>query len=407
MTAYEVSMKFLAILSAIILIAGIFYSLNLGNELRFHDEQVYYKLATNLVSHHLFSMDGQHSSLFRPPGYSLFLAPFVFLGCNVIVLRILNFVALVICVILIYCILKKLVSPRAGLIGAFLVASYPVLFYTAGTLYPQILAACIFLLVLYLLIVKTAWKWSFLLSGLLFGWLVLTVPTFLYTLGLLLVWAWATGGFRLLKKYLITALIACLVISLWTVRNYTIVHHLVPVSANSGYMLLLGNCEKTTPNAGPNTDISQYLSEAKRLELNEYQEEVYYKSKAFEWIRNHKAAALKLYLLKTLNHFNYRNDLYTKSEESAAKEYLMLFTFGPLLLLFLGRILCAKIMKLSNLEILLIGLYITSAFVHAVFFTRIRYRLPFDFLLIIVVASFLNEIFNRWKIKRDRFSAGA
>jgi hypothetical protein len=400
-------MKFLAVLIVIILVAGIFYSINLGNELRFHDEQAYYLLATNLVSHHLYSFDGQRSSLYRPPGYPLFLALFVFMGCDIVSLRILNFVALGICIILIYHILKKFISPRAGLIGAFLVVCYPVLFYAAGTLYPQIIAACVFLLVIYLMIFKPAWKWSFLLSGLLFGWLVLAVPTFLYALALLLIWAWATGGFRLLKKYLITALLACLVVSLWTIRNYTIAHHFVPVSTNSGFMLLLGNCENTTPNAGPNADITQYRNEAMRLDLSEYQEDLYYRSKAFEWIRNHKAEALKLYLLKTLNHFNYWNDLYTKSEGSAAKETIMLFTFGPLLLLFMGRILCAKMMRLSSLEILLITLYITSAFVHAVFFTRIRYRVPFDFLLIIVVAGFLNEIFNRWKAKRERFRGSA
>ncbi len=57
-------------------------------------------------------------------------------------------------------------------------------------------------------------------------------------------------------------------------------------------------------------------------------------------------------------------------------------------------------LKVGRFEGLLIMLYFAGAFIHAIFYTRIRYRLPFDFLLIMVAAMFLGRL-SRLKIRID------
>ena len=46
---------------------------------------------------------------------------------------------------------------------------------------------------------------------------------------------------------------------------------------------------------------------------------------------------------------------------------------------------------------LLLALYLGGGMAYAVYFTRIRFRLPFDWLLIIVDALFLARALARWR----------
>ena len=85
----------------------------------------------------------------------------------------------------------------------------------------------------------------------------------------------------------------------------------------------------------------------------------------------------------------------TKDEALAIRDIFMLITYGPLLLTFIVRLLFSRKFRLSALEVLLIILYIGSALSSALFFTRIRFRIPFDFLLIMLVAIFVGGIIQR------------
>lgn len=389
----------LAVLVSAVILSGALYSVYLGNNLRYDDENDYYKLATNIVLIHQYSSDGKNPDAFRPPGYPLFLSLFMFLGANIVCLRILNFIALAACIYLLYKIIEKQSSPFAAIVSAILVVCYPVMFYAAGTLYPQTLTSFLFLLIIYLLTGNTDSNKIFFLTGLLFGCLILTDPTFIFALFIFAAWFLFFKERTKAKKFLITIITSFLVIGVMSARNYAVFGSFVFVSSNAGYVLLVGNSENTTPNAGPNADISKYIKEAERLNLKDIELDEYYKSKAIEFILSHKKQAIKLYFQKFLNHFNYRNELATKIEESSAKDFLMLVTYGPLLLLFIFRIFLARLFKLSSFEFLLISLYFAKAFFMAIFFTRIRYRLPFDFLLIGVVAMFLSNFFNLWLAK--------
>lgn len=145
--------------------------------------------------------------------------------------------------------------------------------------------------------------------------------------------------------------------------------------------------------SGTHADISRY--EAMTQGMDEVQRDAFYRTQALVWMREHKAQAATLYIAKTLNYFNYRNDLLTASEGSGGRDLLMLVTYGPLLLLAVGRVAMQRWVPLTRFEIACLCLYIANAFIDALVFSRIRYRLPFDVFVICLAATALEVVYGR------------
>jgi hypothetical protein len=395
-------------LSGLIALAGAAYSIRLGNTLRFVDERDYYAIAQNLVHGHGYSIDGVRPTAFRPPGYPLLLALFIALGANVVVLRILNFVMLAATMLLLY----RFVRQRNDWIGAVaapvMCAGYVVLFYTAGTLYPQTLAGLLLVISIAVLASdRPGWLASGLLLGFLFGWLALSIIHFLFSLAVVAGWMlvarteWRTG--ERLGSVAIMVTVAAAIVGVWVLRNERTLGAPV-LTTNNGITLLHGNSENAGYNSGASTDISGYLPKDARL--SEVELDSYYRGRAIDFVRHNRVRAIRLYALKVLNWFNYRNDLAQKSESSRTRDLVMLITYGPLLLLFITRLLLTHWMRPSRFESLLITLYVSNAFAYAVWHTRIRYRLPYDLLLIAVVALFVGNI-TQWLRRRPAVMVSA
>ena len=126
--------------------------------------------------------------------------------------------------------------------------------------------------------------------------------------------------------------------------------------------------------------------------LNEIDTDRYYGDMALEWIRTHPGDALKLYSGKVLNYFNFRNQLATESQSSKLKDLVMFASWYPLLGLFVVRLFFTKNYPLSPLEKAIYLLVISNVFLSAIFFTRIRFRLPFDQLMILANAIFVGQL---------------
>jgi hypothetical protein len=177
----------------------------------------------------------------------------------------------------------------------------------------------------------------------------------------------------------------------------------VLVSTNGGLNLLQGNNENTAAILGggvaaADIDLTTYFAEANRRFLgDEPAMSEYFSQQAREWIRTHKWEAAKLYLRKCLYYFSYRNDLSIKAEGSRAKDAVMLVSYGTLLGLLLLRLVLIGRYRPSRLEWMLLTLYVANVFASAVFYPRIRFRLPFDFLLIGVAALFLDRALVAWR----------
>lgn len=367
-------------------VLGILYSIYLGEKLHYADEDEYYKLASHLVKKGFYSLNGETPTAWRPPGYPFFLAPLIFFGSNIVILRIVNFFALSLAMLLIYLILKSF-SQLAAVLGVFFMICYPVLFYTAGTLYPQTLAMAFSLFAIWLFFkdISISFGKSFSL-GLVYGLLILIVPTCICNLVLTAVWFLFRPIPHRIAKILLMICTAALLISSWTLRNYMTFETFITISTNDGINLLIGNSPTAQPNLGVNTDLSAYQD---RDFKDEIEENNYYKAKAVEYIKNNKLKSLKLYYLKFLNYFNYRNDLATSFETSHFRSWVLLVTYGFILLVAMFRLFYSDKIPLDQFDWFLVSLYLLNAALISIYFTRIRFRLPYDPLLIMMNARFL------------------
>ena len=136
---------------------------------------------------------------------------------------------------------------------------------------------------------------------------------------------------------------------------------------------------------GVKVDISRY--EAIGVHFSEIERDTYYRNAALHFIRSHKVQTASRYLQKLTNHFNVRNELWTQQEASRLNDLVMLLTYGPLLAAAFVRIALLKAYPLKKIELLFLLIYLVNGLFSALFFTRIRFRVPFDLLLIGFVAT--------------------
>ena len=406
----------LIIAATVIIFLGTVLSIREGNRVKSLDEPEHLEIGKNLVTHFSFAYNNDQSdpsydpaippgqlrpTAYRAPGYIFLIAPFIRLGAGYVELRIINFVLLASTLVLLYDLLVVGYSRLAGLLGIFFVLGYPVLVYAASTLYPQTFEA--------VLLVATIWLLDrtgpqaklrvYGLAGLVFGLLLLTVPICLLLAPVVFLWL-IFGRRSRIHQVALTVGVTCLLVGTWTARNYAVFNTFIPVASTSGYNLLLGNC--------PNTRYDQASADVQFPEhvlreisgKNEIQRCRIYTRAALQYMRENPGRTLALYGQKFLYWFHYRNDLMSdkviaggaSSVPPWQRDLVMLFTYGPLLGLLVIRLALVRWYPLFSLEVLLLTLYVSSGMAYAIFYTRIRYRLPFDWLLITLDAIFAARV---------------
>lgn len=387
------------------LVIGGGYSLVLGGQLRFHDEHVYLDIVRSLADGHGYSLDGTGPTAYRPPGYLFLLLPVhLATGGSVLALRLVGVLALTGSVWFTYLLGRRLHSPGTGALAALVVACYPLLVFTATTLYPQVPA-----LFLLLLTVELALRalpedggcargrlGCAVLAGLVGGLLVLTVPTFGVTAVLLVAfvaWRQHSGAGRVSWRTVAVLVVALAVLPAgWCARNAVALHAFVPVSTNDGVNLLLGNSPNATPDSGTGVDLSRYQRVATARHYDEVEQDHYYTSQAVRWIADHPGGAAALYAGKVANNFAYADDLATGGQGGGARNLVAAVSYYPLLLLALLRVLLWRSWRLRPVEKFVVWTIAVNVLVLAVFFTRIRFRVPLDALTIVLAASTVTHL---------------
>ena len=102
-----------------------------------------------------------------------------------------------------------------------------------------------------------------------------------------------------------------------------------------------------------------------------------------------------LYLEKTANYFSFRDQLAGSAQPSPLQSAVLAASFLPVLALVAVRLVRVRGRPLTKDELLLIGLFLLSSLFMAVFFTRVRFRLPLDALAIAVAAAALSGLTAR------------
>lgn len=378
------------------LIAAMVYIPYLNSGLLFPDEREYYAIAHNLISAGFYSIDGVTATAYRPPGYPLFLAAMMMISSNVIWLKAIGLLLWAASGLLTIRIVKILYGDHAQIYAAIMFCLYGVGLYTASTLYPQTLASFLLVASIYLLLRFPPEK-AAIPVVLMQGIAVMAIPNFLFILPLFLI---VLARSRQATWRIALGLVILSSLSTpWVIRNYMMFDRFIPLSTSGGINLLTGNSEKTTANAGVNVDLSHYQSVA--AGMSETQRDDYFSNAAKEWIASNPLRASELFFAKFLNWFNFQNELATSVGGATAKALILALTYYPILLL-------------AGLSVLMVPttvvlprwffptLYVVAAVSYAVFFTRIRFRVPFDGILIILSVGFIEQMLRR-EITKIRF----
>ncbi len=397
----------LIILSAIFWITAIAYSIYLGDNLRFPDEIKYFHVyGQNIATLNIYSADGINPTAYTPPLYPLIIGFLIMVGSGIIGARLLNFLALFLILIVIYKFLDKQSYKYSPITSVFLIIGYPVLFYTAGTLYPQTIGSLFLLLAVYFYWEPLFSVKKIVLTGIFLGLAILTIPTFVFVLPFMIIFAFLLHK-KILTKMVLLAGITILTISPWVIRNYITFDRFVLFSTNFGINFLLGNSPSTEPNIGvlASTGIEKIIIQADIQAFDEFQKNTFFTQSALEFIKKDPRHYAFLYLKKVINYFNFRNVIATKSEGNSFRDILLLITYGFLSCVTLIRIFFLKKFHPSQLELFLLILYVCSAAVSALVFTRIRFRLPFDYLLVIFASIAIDKFITHLVDKKKNNNA--
>jgi hypothetical protein len=378
--------------------AGTAYVIWVGDVIRFPDEGLYLTLAKHLAFAHQFSADGKTPTTMFSPGWPFFLAPWVRLGLNVTGLHLVTMLLFVASVGLLWRFMAHAAGPLAGTLTVVLLLAYPVLFFTSTTLYSQTFGAFLFLLGLLLIAVPgPRGVWVYAVAGLVFGWAILTIPMFLPSVMVVAAWRlWPVSRSTIARSATLLAVVG-VVVSLWIGRNYVHTGRFTFIASYAESVFLAGNSAVASASAGGNTDLSSFTRNASRL--SEAEQRQYFREEAWRWLTGHPGQAIRLYFSKLLYWFSPTNRLVQADQQTAARQLVMILTYCPLLLLFVVRLLKFRRYPLQSWELLFYLVYLQAALSYAVFFPRIRYRLPYDYLLIAVVGGYLA---TAWGLYRRR-----
>ena len=197
---------------------------------------------------------------FWPPGYTLLLAAtYGVSGGSVLAAQLLNVVLGTATVGITYLIGRRTVGPRAGLLGAAIVACFPsLIFFTAVTL-SETAFTFFALLGIYLIVVDAQREGSRNLRLLLGAGLILGFATLVrgqaLLLPLVIVPFWLASGLRwpaIIPKLVVLALGIGLIVTPWTIRNAIELDSPVLISTNAGVNFWMGH----NPNAGGALDLA-------------------------------------------------------------------------------------------------------------------------------------------------------
>lgn len=385
-----------------ILLAGFGYSVYLGDSLRYPDAKKYYEIAVNLASGNGYSLNDSPTA-FRTPGYPLLLAAFATFGAPIIFLRYLNFILLSISIYVIRSILSTVNAKIGAPLSVVLLVGYGVLFYTAGTLYAQTMFTLVLLLIIRLAIVPRFTYRHAVLLGILSTTFIMIHPSGVFIPPLIVLWLVFPKNWNMIGKGIVAFLVAVACLAPWTYRNYLIFDEFIPISSHGADTLYVGN--------NSNTDVANWYKwiedevYKKSCELSEKELRSHYLKEVVEFWTEHPVDAIKLYLEKVVYYFAYRNNLLVSNESSRLKDGVLFITYYPLLLCLILRLLIARKIPLSRVETLFAAIYIGSALFYAIFIPRIRFRLPFDVVLIThigIMFSMLRERISLTARSRER-----
>lgn len=371
-------------------LASIFLILVLPDNLRYPDEFIYSELAEQLLKGNGFADEDGNFTASRPPGYVFLIAASQGLINSPEFVRIVQAILLGGTVSLLALLSSGQIEVNrlVFLLLPVLVCLYPILVYTTNTLYPQTLQSFLLVSCLYLLLRFPERVWAGAVAGVTGGWVCLAVPSMMLLFPILAaaIWLLRLSKFR---TVLVFGIVTILVVGAWSARNTLVMGEFVTVSTNGGVNLYMGNHPKAR-GVFVYKDSAEVRSEVYSTIEDEVERDRRFKELSLEWITENPSEAALLYVSKFLNYFAFYNRYVV--EQDGGRQNIQAFAYGLILLILAARLLLVSRFPLTRFEILVLVVYVASGLVQAVFYSKIRYRIPFDLMLLVINAMFLSRL---------------
>jgi len=289
---------------------------------------------------------------------------------------------------LVYLIGRRVVNEDTGLIGAGLVAVYGYFVYYNVALMTETFFIALVLLTLYLSMElkekPTLARWV--LLGLALGIASLLRQTILLFVPFLILWLfWELKKDGILWWYFtIPIIIIILLITPWTLRNYSVYHQFLLLNSNAGYALFASN----NPNLGTNwsndevvVPVPEELAGQNEAELDRALTQ-----RGIEYILTDPERYVWLTLDKTLEYFKF----WPSSESSRISNLNRVLSFGLYLpFMFLG--LCLSLSRWRSFVALYLFIVIHTG-IHLLSWPAPRYRLSVDAVLMVFAGLAIYEL---------------
>ena len=317
---------------------------------------------------------------------------------------------------------RRLFGPVAGLLAGLLLAVYPHLVYLSALFeYPQTLF--IFFMAAFLLLqyrYRASRRLPVLFFASLFlGLATITVPTILPFVPLFVL---TLPGERF-PRWLGRAIVVCIAVAMplgtWATRNYLAYGELVLVNRSSGQVFWAGNNEDyyrygraaVAPACAPGYEQTRHCQENRELEarlagragegisvINEHEAESW--RHGVEFIRASPSRFVLLTARKALEFWSpIPNAVAATDQKSiASRDVVSIVASVPILAVAVASmVLFASRWR----ELLPIYLYIASFWgLYSLFLPQMRYRLPLDFVMIVIAAGGVAEWLSRRAARR-------
>lgn len=235
------------------------------------------------------SGDGRSLTAYWPVGYPVFLGLlFRLFGPSLLIAKVANVIFAIWILFFAYYIAKTLFgSELCGRVTLLILAFYPDHILYTSLLASEILFLFLFLLGITLLITPGPKIGLAFIAGIIFGLACLVKPQVILVPAILFAVSWASHARQKKLTEYGTAFIAAylalgLTILPWLIRNYQVFNHVVFISTNGGYNLLVGNHPAATGAYNFSDALAFKLSDAQ----NEYQRD----RKAFQLAVNYMVA---------------------------------------------------------------------------------------------------------------------
>jgi 4-amino-4-deoxy-L-arabinose transferase-like glycosyltransferase len=364
--------------------------LKLPDKVFWIDEKDYLNLSDRMLKGQGFVNDGGMPSAFRPIGYPLMLTALKMAGIkSLFAIRFFQVLIGLLTSWIVYLYAREIFNKQTACWAAFLSAVYPYFIFIPGTLLSTTFL-CFFILIAYFWLYKASQSGLyrfFILSGVAFGVAILIQPTTLVLVIAAVLWTirFFHPDYKKAFQSLLIFLIVCsAIVAPWSLRNYSKLHTFSLVT-NGGRNLWLGNNPQATENTGSAIDHPDSMEKklsAARLET-EY-DKIYY-TEAARYIRQNLKAFIIMTIRKGLAFWRLDPSPTTSGyvQSGILLRLASIASFGPLLALALLAVVYAAPGIKRNISLWLYSAVLYTL-VHAVFISKVRYRLPLDYFVIML-----------------------